>query len=344
MLNFRGAVKIGLAGLCLMSSGMPAGADTIKAVRDRGKLLCPVAVGGFYGFSEVDDKGLWKGIDVDLCKAIATAILGPGDNVTFSPVSWAQRIPSLQSGALDILTSQTHTMKRDTQLGVQFSLPYFHAATQLLVAKDLGATGGKDLDGATICVTSGTSTGVLVSNYLRGIGVEYTSLAFEATSQAKEAFLAGRCDVFGGFGPVLATLRVRDAGDSEEFVILPDLVAGEPTSVVVRQNDKPILDVANYVISALLEAEALGITQANVEQMRASPGENPRIKVLLGVTPFIGENLKLDDGWAYNVIRDVGNYGEIYDRSLGENSPYKMDRNLNRLWTNGGMLYPIPLL
>jgi general L-amino acid transport system substrate-binding protein len=292
----------------------------------------------------VDDKGGWKGFDIDICKAIAVAILGSADKVSFNAISWAQRFPALQSGTVDLLTSTTMTMSRDTGLGVQFTVPYFHAADQLLVKNSLGVKNGKELNGATVCMTTGTSTGQLVANYLRGLNIKYTTLAFETTSQAKEAYLAGRCDVFGGLGPVLATMRARDAKDPVAHKILPDLMADEPTVLVIKQNDKDLLNALNYVISALLEAEELGITSKNIEAMRNRPDNSPRVKVLLGETPFIGKQLGWRETWAYEMIKTVGNYGEIYDRNLGAQSPYKMERGLNQLWVHGGLLFPVPLL
>jgi general L-amino acid transport system substrate-binding protein len=236
------------------------------------------------------------------------------------------------------------TMSRDTALGVQFTLPYFHAADQLIVKSSLKVKSGKELGGATVCLTSGTSTGQLVANYLRGLNIKYTVLAFEATSQAKEAYLAGRCDVFGGYGPVLATMRTRDAKDPNAHTILPDLMAGEPTVLVIKQNDKSLLNALNYVVAILLEAEELGITSANIDTFRGKADASPRVKVLLGETPFIGKQLGWRETWAYDVIKTMGNYGEIFERNFGSQSPYKLERGLNKLWVHGGLHYPIPLL
>lgn len=332
-----------VATICIgLSSG--ASAQAIEAIQARDRLLCPTPTGGFYGFAEVDDKGGWKGIDIDICKAIAIAILGSADKVSFSPISWPQRFAALQSGTVDLLTNTTITMSRDNELGVQFTLPYFHAATQFIVKRNLGLKSAKDLNGASVCITTGTSTGQLVANYLRGLNVQYSTLAFETTAQARSAYLSGRCDAFGGFGPALAAMRTRDASDPNAHVMLPDPIAGEPTSLVTKPNDKRFLNALNYVIAVLIEAEETGIDSKNVDQMRTRADLSPRQRVLLGLDPFIGKQLGWRETWAVDVIRAIGNYGEIYDRSLGDKSPYHMDRGLNRLWTKGGLLFPIPLL
>jgi len=340
----KAAVATGLAVSLVLGMVEAATAQTVDAIRARDRLQCPVPTGGFYGFAEVDDRGTWKGLDVDICRAAAVAILGSPDKVAFSAISWPQRFAALQSGSVDLLTSTTITMSRDNEIGVQFTLPYFHAATQFIARTSLGLRSARELNGASVCMTTGTSTGQLVANYLRGLNIQYSALAFETTAQARSAYLAGRCDVFGGFGPALATMRTRDSGDPNAHTVLPDLIAGEPTALAVRPNDRHFLNALNYVIAALLEAEELGIDSRNIDQVRARTDLSPRHRVFLGLDPFIGRQLGWRETWAYEMVKAVGNYGEIYERSLGAQSPYRMDRGLNRLWLNGGLLFPIPLL
>lgn len=315
---------------------------TVDAIKARGVLLCPGHNGSNLGFAEVDDKGNWKGFDVDLCKAVATAILGSPDKAKFLPLSWAQRWPSLNSGEIDLVVKTTDaTMSRDTELGYQFSVPYLYGAFQFMVHAGLKAKTAKDLNGGTICTSAGTNNARYLADFLTVKGMKAEVLLFEKREEQRAAYSSKRCDADMNWGPTLAVTRASQS-DAKDHVILPDVVAVAPQVIVMKEGDDGFVDVATWVIEALLIAEDLGVTKENVDKFRAKP-TNPVMEKLLGVTPGLGKRLGLDDSWGYNVIKAFGNFGEIYDRNLGKDSPYKLDRGMNALWQNGGVFVPMLL-
>jgi general L-amino acid transport system substrate-binding protein len=324
------------------SSVYAANGDTLKTVKARGSLLCTGHNGTYLGFAEVDDKGAWHGFDIELCKALATAVLGSKDKLKIIPVSWAQRFPSIQSGDIDVIIKVTGwTMGRDTELGLQFSRPYFLGPTQLMAHKEIGAKSAKDLDGATICASAGTSTERIAADYLSNLGVKVEMVTFEKTEEMRSAYFAGRCDAFAGWGPNLAITRAKGK-DPDKHMILPDVMAVEPESAAMRQGDDNWVDILNWMFTAMLIAEQYGITSANVDEFKAKQS-NPTVERLLGKTPGIGDRLGLSNDWAYQVIKQVGNYKEVYDRTLGDKSAYKLPRGPNALITDGGVMYPLIL-
>jgi general L-amino acid transport system substrate-binding protein len=340
------SVLTALAFAALIVAGVtPASAapgETVAKIKERGRLLCTGHNGSYLGFAEVDNQGNWSGFDIDMCKALATAILGSPDAVQIIPVSFAQRFPALQSGDVDVIIKVTGwTMSRDTELGIQFSRPYFIGPTNILVRSELGATSAADLAGGVFCINAGSSIERIVADYMGARGIAYESLTFEKGEELRAALYAGRCDALAGFGPFLAATRFN-APNPDDFVILDEMLALEPEAIGARQGDDHFIDVINWMMSALLMAEENGITRANVDSVRANP-PSPSVEKLLGVTPGIGARLNLSDDWAYNVIRAVGNYGEIYDRTVGDGSPYKLPRGKNNLWFNGGLLYTLVL-
>lgn len=337
--NLAGVAAIAFSGATMASAQDATLLDTIK---ERDSLLCTGHNGSYLGFAEVDEKGAWQGFDIEFCKALATAILGSPEKLQVIPVSFAQRFPALQSGDVDVIIKVTGwTQSRDTDLGLQFSRPYFIGPFYTMAKTELGAEGIADLDGGVFCVNAGTTVERVLADYMETNGVSYESLAFEKGEELRAAFYAGRCDAIAGFGPFLSSTRIN-APDPEAFTILGDVMKLEPEAIAVRQGEEEFLDVINWMVSALLMAEESGITMANVDEMKANP-PSPTIERLLGVTPGVGERLGLSDDWAYNVIKTVGNYGEIYDRTVGEGSRYKLPRGLNNLWNNGGILYPLVL-
>ncbi|MEM6617222.1 MAG: transporter substrate-binding domain-containing protein [Pseudomonadota bacterium] len=316
-----------------------AESPTLKTIQDRGTLLCSGHNGSYFGFVEVNDRNEWKGLDIDMCRGLATAIFGDPEKVQIVPLSWAQRFPALQSGDVDlIIKATTWTMGRDTELGLQFSLPYFLGAAQFMAHAELGVTEAKDLDGGTICVEAGTTIERIAGDYLKTAGVEHTMISYEKQSELRAAYLANRCDAFAGWGPNLAVLRATEIEDGDAHVILSDQLSTDPIAAAMRQGDDDFVDIVNYLIAALIKAEEVGITQANVEDMAANP-PNGTVARLLGSDPGMGSRLGLRDTWAKDVIAHIGNFGEVYDRNLGANSPYKLDRGLNALWKDGGVLY-----
>jgi general L-amino acid transport system substrate-binding protein len=332
------AMALGLAA----EPAAAASGDTVKAIKDRGALLCTGHNGSYLGFAEVDDQGKWTGFDIEFCKALATAILGSPDALKIIPVSWAQRFPALQSGDIDVIIKVTGwTMSRDTELGLQYGRPYFIGPTNILVRSELGAKSSADLEGGVFCINAGTSIERIVADYMGARGISYEALNFEKGEELRAALYAGRCDALAGFGPFLAATRFN-APDPNAFTILDEVLALEPEGIAARQGDDNFIDVINWMVSAMLMAEQNGITSANVDEVKANP-PSASIERLLGVTPGVGDRLGLSNDWAYQVIKQVGNYGEIYDRTVGEGSPYKLPRGKNHLWTNGGMLYPLVL-
>ncbi|WP_108659253.1 transporter substrate-binding domain-containing protein [Acuticoccus kandeliae] len=315
---------------------------TVKQIMDRGSLLCTGHNGSYLGFAEVDDQGRWSGFDIEFCKALATAILGSPDAVQVIPVSFAQRFPALQSGDVDVIIKVTGwTMSRDTELGLQFARPYFIGPTLILTRKELGAETVADLEGGVFCINAGSSIERIVADYMGARGISYESLTFEKGEELRAALYAGRCDVLAGFGPFLAATRFN-APNPDEWVILEEVLTLEPESIAARQGDDNFIDVINWMVNSLLFAEENGITQANVDEVRANP-PSPSVERFLGVSPGYGERLGLSDDWAYNVIKAVGNYAEIYERTVGEGSPYKLPRGKNKLWFDGGLLYTLVL-
>lgn len=330
-------LAFGLAAPSLAASG-----DTIAKIKERGSLLCTGHNGSYLGFAEVDDKGRWTGFDIEFCKALATAVLGAPDKLQIIPVSWAQRFPALQSGDIDVIIKVTGwTMSRDTELGLQFSRPYFIGPTYIMTRTELGAKTAADLEGGVFCINAGTSIERIVAAYMGAKGIQYEALNFEKGEELRSALYAGRCDALAGFGPFLAATRFN-APKAEDFVILDEILALEPEGIAARQGDDNFIDVINWMVSALLMAEEKGITQANVDEARAKPASST-VETLLGVSPGIGKRLGLSDDWAYKMIKAVGNYGEIYDRTVGSGSPYNLPRGKNHLWNKGGLLYPLVL-
>lgn len=336
---------LSLAAACMaFAFGVPAAqagqGDTLAKVKERGRVLCPGHNGSYLGFAEVDDAGNWKGLDIELCKALSTAIFGSPDKAEIVPLSWAQRFPALAANDIDAIIKVTAwTLGRDTEIGLQFSRPYLIGTTQLLVTKALGAETAADLDGGSICVGAGSATERQVTDYFKKLGVEVNLITYENTNEMVASYFAGRCDALSGWGPNIA-IRRASAPNPDDHVFLPDVVALEAEAIAVRQGDDQWVDIMNWLLSALMTAEQFGITQANVDDAKANPA-SPEVERLLGVTPGVGDRLGLSNDWAYNVIKTVGNYGEIFDRTLGADSPYKMPRGANALWTDGGVMFPL---
>jgi general L-amino acid transport system substrate-binding protein len=332
-----------LLGLSALSTTARAGnGDTLKAVTDRGHLLCPGHNGSYPPFAIVSDDNTWSGYDIDYCKALAAATTGSVDNLKVVPISWAQRFPSLQSGDVDVIIKATGwTMGRDTELGIQFSRPYFVGATQVMMPKELGSTDPDALSGGSLCANAGTSTERLAANFFKSRDIDIEIISFEKSEETRSAYFAGRCDSFVGWGPNLAVVR-NSADNPSEHVLMNVALALEPESAAMRQGDDNWVDIVNWMFAATWIAEAKGVTSANVDDMKANPPDDTVAK-LLGVSPGIGDRLGLPNDWAYNVIKAVGNSAEIFHRNIGDDSPYKLERGLNGLWSDGGVIVPMIL-
>jgi len=262
-----------------------AKSETVEAIQARGAMLCSGHNGSYFGFVEVNDRNEWKGLDIDICRALTTAILGDPSKAKIIPLSWAQRFPALQSGDVDIIIKATGwTMGRDTELGLQFSLPYFFGGAQLMAHKALGITDAKGLEGGAVCVEAGTTIERIVADYLRTIEVEHELISYEKASELRTAYLANRCDAFAAWGPFLAVVRATELDNPEQHIILDDQLSNEPIAAAMRQGDENFVDLVNWMLAALLLAEEHGVTSANVAQMAANP-PNPTVGRLLGARP-----------------------------------------------------------
>jgi general L-amino acid transport system substrate-binding protein len=313
---------------------------TLERVRGRGYLQCGVSQ-GLPGFSNPNDKGVWSGIDVDFCKAVAAAVFGDPDKVKYRPLSAKDRFTALQSGEIDLLSrNTTWTMSRDTSLGFDFAGVIYYDGQGFLVKKASGITSAAQLEGATICTQTGTTTELNMADYFRGQGMSYKVLAFEKNEESLSAYDEGRCDAYttdaSGLHAQKLILKKPD-----EHLVLPEIISKEPLGPLVRQGDAQWGDIVRWTLFALVNAEELGVTQANVETMRTS--DSPDVKRLLGTEGAYGEAVGLRKEWALDVVRAVGNYGEVYARTVGPNSQLGIPRGLNALWKNGGLMFAPPI-
>ncbi|MBM3483548.1 MAG: amino acid ABC transporter substrate-binding protein [Alphaproteobacteria bacterium] len=340
MLRLLGTLVIGVFAAAVFNGEARAGA-TLDAIKARGELICGVNT-GLAGFSRPDDQGKWTGLDVDICRAIAAAIVGSADKVKFVPLNAQQRFPALQSGEVDVLSrNTTWTLTRDSSSGFNFAPPVYYDGQGFMVAKSLGVTSAKELGGATVCVQQGTTTELNLADYFRATGLSLKPLVFVELAEAEQAFFANRCDAYTTDASGLASTRAAKAGNPDDYVILPEIISKEPLGPAVRHGDDQFFDIVKWTIYALIEAEERGVTQGNLDEMRAS--QDPNIMRLLGTTPGMGEALGLDPEWAARAIKAVGNYGEVFERNVGMATPLKLDRGLNALWTKGGLMYAPPI-
>jgi general L-amino acid transport system substrate-binding protein len=337
---FSLATAVGLAVVSISSHAL-AGKD-LDAVKARGVLICGVAAGGLAGFMLADSQGKWKGLDVDVCRAVAAAIFGDSEKVKYTPVSAQQRFTALQSGEVDMLSNNTTwTLTRDTALGLDFTGITYYDGQGFMVNKKLGVKSAKELNGATVCVPSGSTTELNLADYFRANKMTLKPVVFDDIDQIRGAFFAGRCDVYTGDRVRLYATRAANAPNPDDYVILPEIISKEPLGPVVRHGDNQFADIVRWAQYAMIEAEEYGITSKNVDEMLKS--DNPSIKRVLGVTPGMGKALGVDERWVYSIVKQVGNYGEAFERNLGMGSPLKIDRGINKLWTEGGLQYAPPI-
>ncbi len=323
------------------SEAYAADGATLKTIKDRGELLCGVHPSRF-GFNAPDSKGRWSGLDADFCRAVAAAALGDADKVRFVALSSQQRFPAIQSGEVDVLSrNTTSTLTRDTSLGLEFGPPTFYTGTGFLVYKHTGATKIEHLDGATLCVAPGSTTEKNVATVFKAHNIKYKPVVIENNKQLTKAYLAGRCDVLARDKAGLPGVRRFDAANPDDHVIIDGVFSKEPLAMVMRQDDSQWIDIVRWVTYATFNAEEMGVSQANVEEMKGS--DDPAIQRMLGTSGNLGEKLGLDKDWAYRVIKQVGNYKDIYDRYFGPGKPLELPRGLNALWKDGGVLYGHPI-
>ena len=329
------------ASIAVLFGTAPAFAgSTFDAVKTKGFVQCAVNT-GLSGFSFADSQGKWTGLDVDLCRAIAAAMFGDSEKTKFTPTTAQQRFVALQSGEVDVITrNATQTLLRDTQLGFNFAGVNFYDGQGFLVPVKSGIKSAKELNGATICVQPGTTTELNLADYFRKNKMTFKPVLIEKLDELLQAYAAGRCDSYTTDASGLAAVRAGQLSGKGEHVILPERISKEPLGPIVRHGDDQWLDLVKWSFMAMIEAEEFGITSKNVDEMLKS--DDPAIKRLLGVTPGYGKAIGVDEKWVYNIIKQVGNYAESFERNVGVNTPLKLERGLNDLWTKGGLMYSIP--
>ncbi|OHV79263.1 amino acid ABC transporter substrate-binding protein [Rhizobium sp. LCM 4573] len=324
-------------GMLFSASAAQAG-PTLDKVKARGHLVCGASQ-GTVGFGAPDDKGYWRGLDVETCRAVAIAVFGDKDKVEFVPLSGQQRVPALQTGEIDILPrTLTWTLQRDAN-GINFTTPNYYEFTGFMVAKSSGVTKAEDMTGASVCVQTGSTTEVVVNDVSTKLNLELKPVVFDNVAATRQAFFSGRCDALITDASALASVRATQSNNPDDYVIFPATKYMDALTPAVRHGDDQWLDIVNWSIQALLNAELYGITQANIDQMTES--DDPRVKRFLGVEPGNGKALGLEDKFAYNIIKQLGNYGEMFDRNVGKDSPLKIERGPNRLFSDGGLMFPM---
>lgn len=341
MLGRRGFRAATVVACLLFGAGAAEAGPTLDQVRARGMLVCGIHT-GVAGFAAPDSRGVWQGLDVELCRGLAAAIFNDPSKVRFVPLSSSTRFTALGSGEVDVLfRTSTQTMLRDTTLGLRHVATYFYDGHGFLVRANLGVQRVRDMADATICLIQGTTNEQVTADYFRSVNVRFRPVVFERLDQVLPALQAGRCDAFGSDASQLAAARSQ-MPNPRDWVVLPERFSKEPYGAYVRRGDEDWFELVRWYTYALIEAEEQGVTRANAEELRRT-STNPNTRRLLGATPELGQALKLDAAWAFNAIRAVGNYGEIYERTMGENTPVALPRGPNNLWTQGGLLYALPL-
>ncbi|WP_372880984.1 amino acid ABC transporter substrate-binding protein [Psychromonas sp.] len=317
-----------------------ASASTLQEVIKKGEVSCGIST-GIPGFSATDSKGVWQGLDVDFCKSVAAAVFGDASKVKYIALTAKERFTALQSGEIDLLSrSTTWTSTRDTSLGLHFAGVNYYDGQGFLINKNLGVTSAKELDGATFCIQAGTTTELNLTDYFRANGMEYKAVSYDTSGQTVDGFKSGRCDVLTSDASQLYGLRIK-LDDPNSAFVLPEIISKEPLGPLVRQGDDEWFNIVRWTMFAIIEAEELGVTSSNAEAMLKS--ENPSIKRLLGTSGSAGEDLGLRNDWAYQIVKQVGNYGESFEKNVGKDSPLKIDRGINNLWNKGGLMYPMPI-
>lgn len=316
-------------------------AITLENVKEKGELHCGVST-GIPGFSNPDEKGMWTGIDVDFCRAVAAAALGDANKVKYLPLTTKQRFPALQTGDIDVLSmSTTWTMTRDTSLALNFVGVSYYDGQGFMVNKKVGVTSALELDGREVCIQAETTNEKNLADFFEKHKMGYKPIFFDTAEQVMAGFKTGSCEVITSDQSLLYALRTKLA-DPQNAVILPEIISKEPLGPVVRQGDDGWFNLVRWTLFILINAEELGVSSENVDDMKSSM--HPNIRRLLGLDGIGGKGLGLDNEWAYRVIKQVGNYSEIFERNVGQNSPLKIERGLNALWNRGGIQYAPPVL
>jgi general L-amino acid transport system substrate-binding protein len=336
---YRVSTVFAVAAALLCATGA-ASAQTLKKVIDRGALLCGVSQ-GLPGFSNPDDKGNWTGFDVDMCRAIAAAVFNDPTKVKFTPLSAKDRFTALQSGEIDVLSrNTTWTLSRDTSLGFNFTAVTYYDGQGFLVRKSLKVNSALELNGASICTQSGTTSELNLADYFRANKIKYEVVAFGTADETVKAYDSGRCDVFTTDISQLYAEKLKLA-NANDHVILPEIISKEPLATVVRHGDDQWFDIVKWVHFAMVNAEELEVSSKTIDQ--AMKSDKPDVKRLVGTEGNFGEQLGLANNWVERIVRLVGNYGEVFERNVGSGSRLGIARGINRLWTKGGIQYAPPI-
>lgn len=325
-----------IAGSLALGLSFGAQAGTLEDVKAKGMLSCGVST-GLAGFSQKDEKGEWSGLDVDACRAVAAAVLGDANKVQFKPLTAKERFTAISSGEVDVLsrnTTWTHT--RDTSLGLNFAGTNYYDGTGFMVLKSLGVKSATELDGANACIQAGTSTELAIADFFRVNKLSYKVVTFDTSDLTRQGFESGRCDFLVSDQSQLYALRIG-LKDPSAAIVLPEVISKEPLGPVVRQGDDPWFNIVKWSLNAMIEGEFQEVSSANVDEV-AKSGKPGQLR-LLGVEGNLGENLGLSKDWAYQIIKQVGNYEESFERNVGMASPLKISRGLNAQWNEGGILY-----
>ncbi len=335
--------RVSLAFTLALAAGLSAqaaNAQTLKTVKDRGMLSCGVSQ-GLPGFSSPDDKGNWTGIDVDVCRAIAAAVLGDPSKIKFVPLSAKDRFTALQSGEIDVLSrNTTWTLSRDTSLGANFTGVTYYDGQGFLVKKSLKVNSALELNSASVCVQTGTTTEQNLADYFRGNNMKYEVIAFASADETVKAYKSGRCDVFTSDVSQLYAERLK-LSNPADHAVLPEVISKEPLGPMVRHGDDQWFDIVKWTLFAMVNAEELGVNQKNVDEM--SKSDKPELKRAFGTDGNLGEQLGLSKDWFSRIVKAVGNYGEFFDRNVGAGSKLGIARGLNQLWNKGGIQYAPPI-
>lgn len=331
---------LGTVAAATLAAGF-ASAGTLEDVREKGSLQCGVST-GLVGFAAADASGNWDGFDVSICRAVAAAVLGDPQAVKFTPTTGKTRFTALASGEVDLLArNTTWTYSRDVDLKFTFVGINYYDGQGFMVPKNLGISSARDLDGATVCIQTGTTTELNLADYFRSNNISYEPVPIETNSEAQAQYLAGACDVYTTDASGLAATRATFE-DPNAHTLLPEIISKEPLGPLVRHGDDQWADIVRWTLNALITAEELGVTSANVKESAMEAGNNPEINRLLGTEGSLGDMLGLSADWAKNAIASGGNYGEIFARNIGASTPIGLARGLNAQWTDGGLIYSPP--
>ena len=335
-------LKVLLAAGAITAVGATgASAGTLDDIRAKGFLQCGVST-GVPGFSFTDDAGNWQGFDPAVCQGVAAAIFGDSSKVKYTPLTPKTRFTALASGEIDMLArNTTWTFSRDVDLGFTFTGVNYYDGQGFMIPKALGVTSAKELDGASVCIQTGTTTELNLADFFRVNNISYEPVPIETNEEARTNYLAGRCDVYTTDASGLAATRTT-LDDPSAHVVLPEIISKEPLGPLVRQGDEKWSDIVRWTLNAMINAEEYGVTSANVDEM-ATGSNNPEVKRLLGTEGDLGGMLGLEKNWAHNIIKQVGNYGEVYDRYIGADTPIGLERGINALYTDGGLIYAPPM-